>query len=501
MAPGAVIAFLLALVLGVIAAEAQSVVRVRDAGPGAPGRILRSVLGAPHEIVLPADSGEVLISDSVPHPRPIVILGADAIVEGTVQGDVVVVDGDLFLHPGAVIEGRAVAIGGGVYNSTLAIARHGRYAWRDATFTTTRVGEVLWLDYREIGYRDTRVVILPGAFGVRIPSYDRVNGFSLPYGPLIVWYPMRIEVNPLLTYRSDLGAVDPSLQVRWMRSRRMRLEGFAGRMTATNESWIRGPILNSFGSLILGTDARNYYRADRGDLRAYRLFESTTMAVTPFLGVRTERAWSVGPRVGARSAPWAVFNRGDTLNGMLRPNPPIDRGRITSGLGGAIFEWEQQRVRIDAEVTGEVAFDAPNAARFQQYVIDAQVGFPTFGSQSYRAESHVLLTTGDTAPRQRWSYLGGSGTLRTLDLLELGGDHLVYIEQEYTIPINRIVIKLMGSPRIGLRHQIGSAGIGGVPEYVQNVGVRLTLGFGRVDWVIDPESKETAFGFGVAFGK
>src|SRR6185437_9745483 len=49
--------------------------------------------------------------------------------------------------------------------------------------------------------------------------------------------------------------------------------------------------------------------------------------------------------------------------------------------------------------------------------------FPTFATQHFAFHAHGVLTAGDTAPPQRFAYLGGAGTLPTLDVLSLGGDH------------------------------------------------------------------------------
>jgi hypothetical protein len=193
-----VIRFLLAVVL---ACAAQTVsaqnVYVRDAGPGASGRILRSVLAGQRTVVVRQDSTLLeLPADSV-FPSSLVILGSDATIEGTVHGDLIVVDGDLFLHPGSRIDGRAVAVGGCVYNSTLAFVGHGLRCFRDNTFTMTQTSRGIALDYRALGYRDSQALVLPGLFGVRIPSYDRVNGLSLPFGPMVRALPSPIEIDAL----------------------------------------------------------------------------------------------------------------------------------------------------------------------------------------------------------------------------------------------------------------------------------------------------------------
>src|SRR6185312_4599595 len=86
--------------------------------------------------------------------------------------------------------------------------------------------------------------------------------------------------------------------------------------------------------------------------------------------------------------------------------------------------------------------------RFTQTTFNADVRFPTFGPQHFALHAHGVLTAGDTAPPQRFAYLGGAGTLPTLDVLSLGGDHLLYLLGVYTIPITGLKVKYLGA-RLG----------------------------------------------------
>jgi hypothetical protein len=99
----------------------------------------------------------------------------------------------------------------------------------------------------------------------------------------------------------------------------------------------------------------------------------------------------------------------------------------------------------------------------------------------------------DTPPPQRFAYLGGSGTLATVDLLALGGDRLLFLQGDYVIPIERILLPFLGSPFIALRYAAGNAGIDRLPSLIQNVGVGAGVGFFRVDYSIDPASNRSPF--------
>ena len=113
------------------------------------------------------------------------------------------------------------------------------------------------------------------------------------------------------------------------------------------------------------------------------------------------------------------------------------------------------------------------------------MGFPTFGTQSLHFRAHGVATSGNGVPRARYTYLGGSGTLPVLEQLELGGDEMAFIESQYQVPIDRVLLPLVGAPIFTLRHLMGSAGVGSLPSLEQEIGVRLGLSAVRLDYTVD----------------
>ena len=475
-----------------VAQEAPATVVLRTPGRGRPGAILKEVLARPYALVLP-DSVAHLPRDST-IDRSVLIVGGDATVASIVHGDVVVVDGDLFLHPGAVIDGRAVAIGGGVYPSSLARAELGIESFRDVTYQRTRAADGrIQLDWRSLSSFAVEKLTFPIVFGFRLPTYSRVDGLGLPWGPRFMLDTGRIVIDPLITYRSDLGEIDPSVTARLGIGRLTDLEVRAERGTFTNDRWIQSDIANLVSTLATGRDHRNYWRADRGEALLQRRWERAATLLALEGGGRTERAWSVHA-----GGPWSAFGRDDVEDGMLRPNPGVVHGRITSALAGGRFDWERQQVTLTTRLLTETALDTPDDSRFTQATLDVNVGFPAFRNHSFSFESHAVHTFGDRPPPQRFAYLGGSGTLPTFDLLEFGGDRLLFFESRYSIPIERIKIPIAGSPVITLRHMIGMAGIDSLPPFEQNLGVRLRVGPIKVDWTIEPVSSESKFSVGLS---
>ncbi|GAC1414911.1 MAG: hypothetical protein NVSMB53_13180 [Gemmatimonadaceae bacterium] len=379
-------------------------------------------------------------------------------------------------------------------------------------------GITITADTSYVEYGDSPVS-LPLGVGLRIPTYDRINGLTLPWGPKLELGDGRVDVDALVSYRSNLGRWDPSLEGSVRPGDQNEFNFFVGRGTFTNDAWIRPDLTNSAAALGVGSDSRNYYRSDRGTARLARTFTSTSLTATPFIGAVVEHDWTTGSLAPTKS-PWSFFGRKGSLK-MRRPNPRVDKGRITSilggtglqlvrgGLDGKLDATLEQTVRTDLSAdcsglpVGAVCLQPGDS--FTQATLDSRVSFPTFGTQTFEFKGHVVATRGSgVTPAQRFAYLGGSGTLATVDLLALGGDHLLYVQGDYIIPIDRIELPFAGSPYVALKYSAGNAGIGQLPALIQNVGVGAGVALLRVDYTIDPArnrspfSRRSAFSVGVS---
>lgn len=495
-------AILLALLLPAGSASGQIV--LADRGPGEAGRILEAATAAPHTVMYAQDS-VALPRDSV-FTQTVIIFAPRATVASTVHGDVIVVGGDLFMHPGGNIQGRAIAIGGGAYNSTLATVRDGRLSFRDETYDLdpdTSAG-AFRLSYRSLRVDSGQPLLTwPLKVGVRIPSYNRVDGIVLPWGPIVTLGDGRFIINPTITYRSHLGNLDPGIDLQ-ADFGRLEMSVDARRGTFSNDRWIRGDLLNSLTTLAFGSDTRNYFRADRIEGQGSADFAFGGFTFAPFLGGLFENAWSTGTSLGPDTSVFSFFGRDD--EGIYRPNPAIVPGHITSLLTGFDGGWSSgdftSRLRARVEYAlGDVPSVAGDAGRFVQTTLDGRVAFQTFGAQRLELKSHAVLTSGDTPPPQRYAYLGGSGTIPTLDLLEMGGDHLFFFDAAYVVPIERFAFPMVGSPQFTLRFISGSAGVSELPDFVQNVGIRVGFPLAGVEYLVDPASGDSKISVGLSWGQ
>jgi hypothetical protein len=371
--------------------------------------------------------------------------------------------------------------------------------------TTSDAVDTSYADGRE------RALSLPLGIGLRIPTYDRVNGLTVPWGPQLTLADDRVHFDALVKYRSNLGKWDPSIDGVLRPGDENELNLFAGRGTFTNDSWIRSDLMNSLAALGVGSDSRNWFRGDRATARFTRTLTASALTLTPFIGGNIERDWSTGS-LAPQKSPWSFFGRKGRLR-MRRPNPRVDIGHIGSILGGSGLTFGKGGVdaALDAQVEHSVkatlAQDCsgvpipclPIDRNFTQFTLDGRVQFPTFASQSLSIKGHALITGSDVAPPQRYSYLGGAGTLATVDLLALGGDRLLYVEGDYIIPINKIQLPYAGNPFLALRYAAGNAGVGELPDLIQNIGIGAGVSFLRVDYSIDPARDRSPFSRRSAF--
>lgn len=371
---------------------------------------------------------------------------------------------------------------------------------------TTATAPAAEPDTSYVEYSDPPIT-LPLGVGLRVPSYDRVNGLTLPWGPKLLLGYDKVEIDALVSYRSHLGNWDPSLEGFLRPGYGNEIKFFVGRGTFSNDNWIRSDLINSAAALFVGSDARNYYRADRGAVRYTRNFTTSAATITPFIGGSIEKGWSTGSLIPVKT-PWSAFGRTDSLK-MRRPNPGVVKGQINSILGGLGIELFRNELEAKLGTTIEHALRSPievcatilpgpellctvHRGSFTQGTIHGTVNFPTFGTQTFTFRTHAVMSS-DTVPPQRYSYLGGTGSLPTVDLLAFGGDRLFFVEAEYMIPLERIVIMRFGSPFIALRYAAGSAGLRELPSLTQNLGVGLGISVLRVDYHIDPASDRSPF--------
>jgi hypothetical protein len=457
---------------------------------------LRGILDAGRYQLLDRDT---VIPATAHLPGDLVVVGATVRLDGTVDGSVAVLNGTLFLRPGSRVSGRIVSVGSIVLRSARASMGDTISVPLDVEVSLVRTGG------------DYSLTLVPppppprvkgaGLYGLAPPTYDRVNGLSVRAGADVRLAPdtlaPRLRLSGVLrTARWSPGGT-ASLLVPLGRT---RLTLAAGRETRTNDRWIRGDFENSVAALFVRSDARDYYDSDFASIALAGRTAPPLIAgegfFTPRLEVRAERDRSLRAR--------DVFTFfGDSA---WRANPSIAEGKIASVLPGAEMGWRGQtadaRLRASVEL-GRLMHDSwSDGADFAQLVADGEWGMVALWGHTLGVRAHLLQPIGsDVVPPQRWSFLGGPTTLPTLGYDALRGDHLVFVESAYDIPIPQLTVPLLGVPTLGLRDAVGSAWMSGEesPRWTQNVGAGIQFSFLYLFLYVDPAgSHDTAVRWGVS---
>ena len=397
----------------------------------------------------------------------LLVLEAQVRLAGSVEGDIYVVDGDLFLRPGARVSGDIVVLGGGYYGSGMATV-DGDVVWRPAERYSVVPASGGFEIHPVVDIPD--YVDLHGLYGFEAPTYQRVDAVTVAWGITLraanwAWQPTLELVG---RYRSGQGEIEGTVRQYWYPGP-VEFGIEAEHVTRTNEEWIRGGVSNSLSYLFIGDDFRNYYGTDRV---ALVVRGSADRWWTPLFRVEWEDAWS------RRAGDQFTFFGSSTI----RDNPPIDDGDAWSAT---LAVSADRQTGATGQLVGQVLLqgaDSTVAGEFSYLLgeISARWKTPGFGSHELDI---FTLARGDLAgdlPRQRWTGFGGRATLPTFGVMEFRGPRVVYGHVGYSIPIEALRAGGLGAPGVFAR-----AGTGAAWEAGQSVDWRVNLVAGLRFWVLE----------------
>jgi len=455
-------------------------------------RQLDAVLAGSHTLV----SENRLIENGETVRGTVLVAGATLRVNGTIDGDLWIVDGNVFLRPSAVVTGTVYNLGGGFFPSEQASIA----AVEDEPFAPYEVVRNEDGSLRIVGTRHRSMFVLDGIRGVRVPTYDRVDGLTLGVGAGVLTPPIG-TIEPMLRgwaeYRFERGEFTGGGEASATRGWTTVAVG-AERTTATQDRWIRGDLTNSISVLWDGDDHRNYYQSDRGWLELRRVLEQKRHRDTDaFVRLQIEDAMSL-----PEGDPWSI-RKPDSI----RPNPAVPEIRITSIVAGGLMSWQQPRLDAELEAEAEFAFDAFDGERtFNRFVINGAAAVPALANHTITLQVHwrAPLPGTDSLPRQRWSMVGGSGTLPTFEIGEFAGDRVVFAEMRYIIPLPEYLrLPFAGVPSFNLIQASGTAWTHEQTRALRhNFGAELRWPFFYTRILFDPEDiDEPKWSVGVSFPK
>ena len=455
-------------------ASAQTVERVGSSDVALDRRLGRLLAGNP---VLVTSDRRVEAGDTL--RRSVLVLDATLILEGTVLGDLVVVDGGVFVRDPARVTGDVVNIAGGLYRSELAGIGGTIIDLPDASYRVLRESDRIMIE----AYSIPDPLTLDGFAGFTAPTYDRANGVSIRWG---AGYrlPRVAGATPVLKayggWRTEPGEplYGGSLQVR---GGAVTVATGYDRGSATREGWAIDDLRNSLNYLWDGDDQRNYFAAEQVWAGIEREFGDVAKSFHAVLRatVQVEDAASL-----EGGNPWHI------LGDSARPNPAISDGRISSLVGGLELAWHG----LETDLTVSAEYEAAGGWQDGEHVFDRAtvlVGFATHTVLDHTLQIRAFGQTPvgrDTLPEQRWSVVGGAATLYTVPVGGRRGDHVAFIESRYRVPTG-LPIPLLGPPELQLVHAAGTAWVGDRdPRFVQEVGGRIQFFSPYVQYMVRPGS-------------
>lgn len=380
-------------------------------------------------------------------PGSVLVLDATVRFDGRLEGDAWVVAGDLFLRPAARVRGDVTVLGGGYYASSLARVE-GEVVYRPNHLLRVVPREGGWeiFHVRE----EVRPVDLHGLAGFHVPLYRRVTGWTFGWGARLraTGLPWQPSLDGAVRFNTEgTRQLEGTIRQMWHPSGEFRFGLEAERAIRSNEAWIKGDVTNSLGYLVGGDDFRDYYRSERLSLlAAWPGREGWGGSVA----VHREEAGSLR----ARALP-VLFDDDEEV----RPNPAVDEGKIWSVEAALSYRRRRTDTRLDAELRLEAA-DSTAAGDFSFVTGQGRFSWRRPGvTATHRLELSGIARydLAGSPPRQRWSSLGGGGTLPTLGTLERRGARMFFLQSTYLVPVEPLRVPVLGAPRVFLRNAVGAA--------------------------------------------
>ena len=371
----------------------------------------------------------------------LVLDSGNLVINGTVQGDVLVMDGNVTIGAGAAVKGNVTAIDGRVTIDPEATVR-GRILethWHNlfpATFSTPR------LTYRRaISYQQTQYS-LPGYGSDLLFRYNRVEGVffgvSVPkkfQSPGRRWssfgfFGYGLE-NSRWRYQFGLA--------RWLfnpLSFKTELGAEAHDLTDTKDAWRISEFENTMAALFLRKDFQDYFR--RTGFSLYFL-QNVGKSVQVRFSYAADKYRDMPIKTN-----WALFG-GDR---RFRRNPPLGLFRGTIRSLSAEFTLDTRNIE-NSEWNGWYAYLGVEKATpglrsdfdFERYLLEIRRHQRITRGENLTVRL-LLGTSAGQLPLQKNFELGGLSTLRGYDYKIFSGNRMILTNLEYKLNMDATGINI-----------------------------------------------------------
>ena len=377
--------------------------------------------------------GEARIARGATVTGGLAVLGGPVRLAGTVEGDVVVINGDLLLAPDARVVGAATVVGGRVAGDAASVEGP-VVVFPEALRFRQEGGRLLALPPDDGSWLGAPQPIGFGTVELNLAvdgSYNRVEGLPVRAGPrLTLGRSNPTVLDAQIIYRTQSGlrvhpdelGYDVGLEQYLGGHRSLRLGIVRHRVVDPIETRGLGDNENSLSTFVLHRDYRDHYH--RRGWRLYLAYAGRARPLDLALEYRDEAHGSLPPRT-----PWSLLDN----DAPWRPQPLVAEGDLQTLLGR--LRWDSRNepsdpsagwlvnVELEQGLEGDLAILERGAApelvqqrdvesEFTRALIDVR-RYLRLGPRtrlSLRAMAEGSADDG-ALPPQRQHVLGGEGSL------------------------------------------------------------------------------------------
>ena len=363
----------------------------------------------------------------------LVVKGGDLTVYGRVNGDVLVVGGDIYLRDGSYIGGNIKVINGEVNKDDDAVVvgyidkgsskREKAYREEEKNFrrSSTRlnanwVNEMTNLDNFIFRYNRVEGLFL-GAGSEKRYYWDDQRSYSL-YGS--VGYGFKSH-----RWRGNLAL---SRQFAFDDGQLFEIEAEGHSLTDTKDDWLIGVHENTAAAILIHEDFRDYFRRDGFGVNVGYAMQRNYLTSQVKAGYLSDEYRSM-----ENQTEWSIFGG----NKRFRPNPAIDDGRMRSIVSSAGISTvtksnygpEGWSILATAEVA-DTKFGGDFT--FNRYVADIRRYQPLGRYDNLNVRVRVGTSEGEL-PFQKTYEIGGLGTLHGYPFKGEMGNRMLLMNAELIV--------------------------------------------------------------------
>jgi cytoskeletal protein CcmA (bactofilin family) len=365
----------------------------------------------------------------------VVVKGGDVRVYGTIDGDILVVGGTLYVKDGGRITGNARVINGDVVrekggivegytdkSSSRAVSyRENRHRfWHSGnSFRAPWIGDNSNLDNFVFRYNRVEGLFL-GLGSQKKYNWDGGKSFS-SYGS--VGWGIRSH-----TWRGNLGLVRqfPLKTSEGDELLEIGVEGHS--LTDTKDQWLIDLNENTAAALLMHEDFRDYFQRNGFEAHVAYYSQDADIKTELKFAYHSDEYGSLG-----NNTEWALFG-GDKL---FRLNPSINDGAMRSMVASAGISTDSKTSRGPQgwSLYGSFEYGPKTLGgifNFDQYIIDLRRYQPLSSYDNINLRVRAGTSDG-TLPLQKMYDLGGLGTLNGFPFKSAMGDRMILVNAEYIV--------------------------------------------------------------------